>query len=153
MSGLDSLIKLAGSWKGDNKLWLPPAEAPYESQSVAFITPVIRGKSVRIDYTWAFDGEPQEGLLLCGYETKEDLVTAVWVDSWHMSDKFMICQGLAEGDGAIVVRGSYAAPPGPDWGWRMVIGPGDGDTFRLVMYNISPDGQEELAVEASYTRG
>ncbi len=70
----------------------------------------------------------------------------------HMSDKFMICQGAAEPDGAIVVRGSYAAPPGPDWGWRMVIGPGDGDTFRLIMYNISPDGQEDLAVEASYTK-
>jgi hypothetical protein len=152
MSGFDALSKLARSWKGDNKLWLPPAETPYESQSVASITPLIRGKFVRIDYTWAFEGEPQEGSLLCGYETQEDLVTAVWVDSWHMSNKFMTCRGAAEPDGAIVVRGSYAALPGPDWGWRMVIGPGDGDTFRLVMYNISPDGQEDLAVEASYTK-
>jgi hypothetical protein len=152
MNGLDSLIGLNGSWQGPNQLWLPPAEMPYESQSMASITPMLGGKFVRIDYTWAFDGQPQEGLLLVGYEMKEDVITAVWVDSWHTSSKFMICQGVAEGDGQIVVRGSYAAPPGPDWGWRIVIGPGDGDTFRLVMYNIPPEGQEDLAVEANYTK-
>jgi hypothetical protein len=50
------------------------------------------------------------------------------------------------------VRGSYAAPPGPDWGWRIEITP-DGRTLRIVMFNIWPDGsREDLAAEASYTR-
>jgi len=45
-------------------------------------------------------------------------------------------------------RGSYAAPPGPDWGWRTVIEIPDDDSFRMVMYNVSPEGKEELAVNA-----
>jgi hypothetical protein len=42
------------------------------------------------------------------------------------------------------------APPGPDWGWRIVLSPGD--TFRMTMYNIWPEAKEELAVEATYER-
>lgn len=83
--------------------------------------------------------------------TKADSVTAVWVDSWHVGDKFMICRGVTEGDGAISVRGSYGVSSGPDWGWRTVVGRGDDGSFRMVMYNVSPDGKEELAVEAIYT--
>lgn len=152
MSGLDTLIGLAGKWQGHNQLWLPPAETPYESPSTASITPVIRGKFVRIDYTWVFEGEPQEGLLLVGYETEADVVTIAWADSWHMGDKAMICQGSAEEDGSIVVRGSYTVPSQPDWGWRIVVGPGEGNAFRIVMYNILPEGQEMLAVETNYTK-
>lgn len=53
--------------------------------------------------------------------------------------------------GVIDVRGSYAAPPGPDWGWRFIIAPAQ-MSLGLVMYNITPAGQEALAVEASYVR-
>ena len=62
------------------------------------------------------------------------------------------CQGTPEMDGSISVRGTYAAPPGPDWGWRIVLGPHDGAALHLQMYNISPDGTEEVAVHAEYTR-
>jgi hypothetical protein len=50
------------------------------------------------------------------------------------------------------VRGSYAAAPGPDWGWRTVIETAEDDSLRMVMYNLTPDGQEYLAVEAVYRR-
>jgi hypothetical protein len=52
------------------------------------------------------------------------------------------------------VRGKYAAPPDPDWGWRIDVQPG-GRTLRVVMHNVWPEaqgGKEELAVEAVYTR-
>ena len=38
----------------------------------------------------------------------------------------MACEGAVEPDWAIAVHGSYAAPPGPDWGWRIFIRPADG---------------------------
>jgi hypothetical protein len=152
MTALEALIKLAGEWQGTNQLWLTPAEMPQKSQSTASITPVIKGKFVRIDYTWTFEGEAQAGLMVCGYDPQEAKVTVVWADSMHMGDKFMICQGAAQADGALDVRGSYSVPGHPDWGWRMVIGPGENGAFRLVMYNITPEGQEHLAVEANYSR-
>lgn len=88
-----------------------------------------------------------------GYEKERGVVTAVWVDSWHMASKAMVCEGSSGlGGGRVELRGTYAAPPGPDWGWRTVLDPGDGNTFRMVMYNVSPDGNEDLAVEAVYRR-
>ena len=152
MKGLDFLVKLAGTWQGVNKLWLPPAETPYESASVATLTPVIKGKFVRLDYTWAFEGEPQEGCLLFGYEAEAAGASTVWVDSWHMGDKVMLCRGQLKAEGGLDVRGSYAVPDHPDWGWRIVVEPGEGEVWRMVMYNVSPEGEEFLGVEASYRR-
>jgi hypothetical protein len=67
-----------------------------------------------------------------------------------MGDTVMACKGNADGDGAISVCGAYAAPEGPDWGWRTVIRPSAGRSLQVIMHNISPDGQEYLAVEADY---
>ena len=52
----------------------------------------------------------------------------------------------------IDLRGSYRVPSSPDWGWRTVIEPGESDTLRLIMYNVTPDGREELAVEATFAK-
>jgi hypothetical protein len=62
----------------------------------------------------------------------------------------MACDGPGPKKATISVRGSYAAPPGPDWGWRIEITPDNNRKLRIVMFNIQPDGQEALAVEASY---
>jgi hypothetical protein len=152
MSGLDSLVKLAGKWQGVNKLWMYPVETPYESASVVSLTQVIKGKFVQLDYTWAFEGEPQEGILLFGYAAEEAEVTAVWADSFHTAEKFMIFRGATETDESIGVRGSYSVPGQPEWGWRIVVGPDEGGGLRIVMYNVTPDGEEVLAVEANYSR-
>jgi len=152
MNILEGLLKLAGAWQGSNKLWLPPAEAPYESRATAQVAPAARGKFVTITYTWAFDGEPQEGMLLWGYEAADDAITAAWIDSWHMGDKLMLSRGRAEASGALAVHGSYAVPDGPDWGWRTVL-EAENDAFRVLMYNVMPDGGEMLGVEMAFGPG
>jgi hypothetical protein len=111
----------------------------------------LDGRFVRIDYDWAYRRTPQQGSLLIGHEADAAAATAHWVDTWHMGDKVMVCRGAVEPDGPISVRGSYAAPLGPDWGWRTVVTPG-AQRLRLVMHNITPEGQEELAVDAQYSR-
>ena len=78
-------------------------------------------------------------------------VIAFWLDSWHMSDTIMSCEGTVDEDGAVEVGGFYAAPPGPDWGWTIRVEPTD-DTFRLLMHNVSPQGESALAVEAAFAR-
>jgi hypothetical protein len=69
-----------------------------------------------------------------------------------MQDKSMSCQGIVGAEGIVSVKGSYAAPSGPDWGWQIDIEPQTADAFRISMHNLSPDGKAELAVEAAYTR-
>ena len=65
----------------------------------------------------------------------------------------MLCQGQASDNGNVSVTGLYAAPSGPDWGWRIEIKAGAMELFELDMVNISPEGTETLAVRASYQRG
>ncbi|MFN2400132.1 MAG: DUF1579 family protein [Gemmatimonadaceae bacterium] len=151
MKGLDSLKACAGSWRGTSRLHEAPGKHE-DSPSTAAITPILTGRFVRLDYSWVYQGAPQEGSLLIGYDKTAGNMTAHWIDSWHMSNKILACEGAADDSDELSVRGSYAAPPGPDWGWRTNIIANPPGGLRMVMYNISPEGQEYLAVEASYTR-
>ncbi len=150
MSALDTLSAAAGRWKGTNRLHDPDTGGPDDSPGTATVTPLLGGRFVRLDYTWHYRGTSQEGSVLIGYLPKTHVATAHWIDSWHMSHVVMVCEGRAD-DRGVTVLGSYAAPPGPDWGWRTAITV-DGDALGLVMHNIWPDGREEVAVEATYSR-
>ena len=145
-----ALTKLVGKWQGTNKLWLDPIQSARESAGTAVFQLTTKGKFATLHYTWADAGQPQEGLLLFGANGQE--AEAAWVDSWHMQDVMMHCTGEIQPDGAISVLGSYAAPPGPDWGWRLTIRPLPDDQFQFLMHNISPDNEEMLAVEVVFSR-
>jgi Protein of unknown function (DUF1579) len=152
MNTLDKLKAQAGSWQGTSQLTTSPSVAAEDSASRLILTEILNGTFIRMDYTWAYQGNPQEGSLLIGYQAKPNIITAHWIDTWHMREKVMICQGSTDAEGITSVRGSYAAPPGPDWGWRIVMKLDDNQTLHIIMYNISPDEQEYLAVEAKYAR-
>jgi hypothetical protein len=76
------LLDFIGRYNGTNNLILSPAEPPRQSPATASITPVSRGKLVRLDYTWDDDG-PQEGSLLIGAQDGHEGVLTAWTDSWH----------------------------------------------------------------------
>jgi hypothetical protein len=152
MSGLDFLCSLKGSWSGDNQLWLEPDKPPFKAPNTATLTPLLDGRFVRMDYNWSFEGEAQAGSYLFGYESTNGKVTAAWIDSWHYGEKIMICHGKVAENSGVNVLGFYPAPEGSDWGWRTVVEPIKDDAFHLLMYNITPQGVEMLAVEAIYSR-
>ncbi len=144
--------RLLGVWSGENLLrtpWLTPPEQV--SPSRLSVGPAAAGKFLVFSYTWSHDNVPQEGLLLLGNDEKQNVATAAWVDSWHMSSKVMACAGTVSDEGVIDLRGSYEAPPGPDWGWRIVVSSSESG-LEMAMYNVTPEGEEELAVRARYTR-
>ncbi|MGA8346592.1 MAG: DUF1579 family protein [Isosphaeraceae bacterium] len=151
MNVLDVLIASAGQWAGKNRLMDPHTNSVDESPGTAIVTPGLGDRSVRIDYTWAYHGSPQEGSLLIGYDASRGLITSQWIDSWHMGDKAMACEGPVVAGEPISVRGSYAAPAGPDLGWRIIVAIKD-QRLQVAMHNITPDGREDLAVEAEYSR-
>jgi Protein of unknown function (DUF1579) len=152
MSVHESLANLEGKWKGTNRLYLSWLPDPLrESDSTATVSLKANGQFLNIEYTWAYEDKPQQGILLLGCDSKSDAAQAIWTDSWHMSHKFMVCDGIVDGGGNVNVKGFYTVPDHPDWGWRMEIRP-DTAAFRLVMYNVSPDGDEELAVDTEYSR-
>ena len=115
------------------------------------MTPVLGGRFVRVDYTWGYQGQPQEGSLLVGFDSEAREVTGYWIDTWHMGRKAMTCLGPVPVDRIISLKGSYAAPPSPDWGWRIEILP-VGEGLRIRHTNIDPEGKEDLAAEGVYSR-
>jgi hypothetical protein len=113
---------------------------------------MLAGRFVRIDQTWSWNGKPQDGSLLIGFQQDTHVVTAHWIDTFHMGNKVMACEGIVNHDGLLDVRGEYAAPPGPNWGWRITIDAKVPDRLEIKMYNIEPGGKEEFAVLATYSR-
>ena len=148
----EKLSHLVGAWKGSNRLFVPwMPEKIKESESTATVRSKMNGQFLSIEYSWSFDGELQEGVLILGCDPKSDEVQAVWTDSWHSKNTLMLCNGKIAQDGSISVLGHYAVPDHPDWGWRTEIVPGN-DGFRCVMYNLTPEGAEDIAVETNFTR-
>jgi len=147
---LESFFELEGQWEGTYKLWFSPENPHVVCSTSAGIKKGIRGTCVKIAYDWTYEEKPQEGLLLLTFDPNKEVVHAAWFDSFHMANDFLVCEGFAE-EGRLNVTGSYAAPVGPSWRWRTIVSTENGD-FKILMYNIHPDGTEEVAVEATYSR-
>ena len=144
---------LSGEWKGTKRLYLNGESGPEKSSASRLtIAKAARETFLLLDYTWKYEGDRHEGVLLLGYDEKQNSATAAWGDSWHMRNKVMQCTGTVDANGAFSVRGSYEAPPDADWGWRIALTLRTVDSLGIVMHNISPDGMEDLAVRAEFAR-
>ncbi len=146
------LTEMVGDWVGHNKLWVMPGDPVRESATAARIELAAGGRYLVIRYTWAEKGEPQDGHLIVRLAPDTSAADMVWVDSWHQSASFMTFAGTAKSPNSITALGSYPAPTGPDWGWRVSVTAESRDRFVMRMWNITPDGQEMQAVEAVYAR-
>lgn len=150
---MDSLLNRSkGKWKGTKKLWLAPGKSSSESEITACVSDSALGRCAVIDYIWTLKGERQQGHLVLNTDYGKGAVQAAWVDSFHMATGIMILKGEFTRPDTIDLTGSYPAPPGPDWGWRMVISAPDDHALNLINYNISPEGEEYLAIEVALKR-
>ena len=152
MSAPAAISNLIGRWKGINHLWLSPQDPVRLSESVAEVKTIAKNQFIEIHYTWSENNKPQEGKLILGQVTDSIIVKAVWFDTWHLVEDFMVCEGAIEANNVIRIKGYYAAPHDQDWGWEITIKPKGRDKFRFVMHNISPEDDRMLAVEVNYSR-
>jgi hypothetical protein len=144
------LPTLTGEWKATNHLWFMPGTPAHDSASTLTVAPVVGDAVTMLRYTWSHDGALHEGVMLL-----RDVSTAppqiVWYDSFHTGGTFMVFGSGTRTDTLLAATGSYAAPEGPDWGWRIEVHTLEPGVLLLRHYNILPDGQEAIAVEARYT--
>ncbi len=151
MSIPENFTKLVGEWRGLNRLHTPWMEDDPINESVAEanVKTAAIEKFLKIEYTWIYEEKPQAGILLVGGE--ENLAKAVWIDSWHNGDNFMNCEGNFEGN-LIKIKGFYKVPDHPDWGWTTEIFFENENSFKVIMHNVTPEGEESLAVESIYEK-
>lgn len=152
MSVPSRLSNAVGVWRGANRLWFDPSQPSFDSDTSADITLAAAGRLLEMRYTWSHEGKPQEGILLLGDDPGAKRCDVAWADSFHNGHRLMPLTGMLAGAGEVSVEGSYPAPPGPDWGWRITLEQPSPDALVMRMYNITPDGTAALAVEASYSR-
>jgi hypothetical protein len=146
------LSALSGEWQGSSRLWLNPAESANESKIMAVMSVLAQGKFFSLAYSWAYEGNQQDGLLLAGFNENQQVVKAAWIDSWHNDAEIMVLRPRENPSGSISLAGSYPAPSGPDWGWWIDLDPQYGNGFKLVMNNVTPEGDMYLAVESVFER-
>ena len=143
---------LIGVWAGENLLrlsWQTPSD--FHSRGELTAATAIKEKFLSVSYLWSHEDTPHEGLILLGYDADTATVNAAWIDSWHSNTKPLVLSGTISEHKTIDLRGTYEVPNHPDWGWRIVITPAEND-LRMTMYNITPESEEDLAVQADYKR-
>ncbi len=165
---LRSLLAARGEWRGSSRLYGPGPGKVEDSASTLQVVPMLRDTFVRLDYDWVLEGAPQQGSLLLGVDPAPRVISCHWIDTFHYGRSVMVLSGRTDADASdtglgpasdpqwgqewgVEVRGSYPAPPGVDWGWRITI-TCDADALQVAMFNIAPDGVEYPAVEAAYAR-
>jgi hypothetical protein len=150
---MESLLSRSkGQWKGTKKLWLAPGKSMCECSITANVTDSVVGRSAVIAYSWELEGVPQEGHLLLTTGFGKGAVQAAWVDSFHKSTGIMVLKGEFTANDTIDLMGHYSDSKGPDWGWRMIIRAQNDRTLELINYNVTPSGEEQLAIEVRLTK-
>lgn len=148
---MESLRALAGSYEGTKTLYDPNADGvPVTSTATLAVESLAKGRFVGLRYVWSYPAgeEPQDGFLLVG--ENDDGVFATWIDSWHNGRNAMRLTGDAAAEQR-VLRGTFPAPPGPDWGWTIALQPTE-NALRISMEVVTPDGAAAPAVDAEFAR-
>lgn len=142
-----------GQWQGTSSLFLNQNNpSRFDSTTKLNVNRAMNQRFMEFDYSWQHDQKEQHGVILIGSELKPGELCATWSDSWHQDKEIMSCHGQLETEKDLTVEGNYAAGDGPEWHWRIHLQLLNQNQLIMTMFNISPDGREELAVEAHYTR-
>jgi hypothetical protein len=146
----ERLADLIGTWEGPVKTWFDPDSPVKEARYKATFRAVAEGHAIVQEYESSLDGEPFAGFALFAYDDTRKKLVVDWVDSFHSAAP-MHSEGDVRRESLVDVLGSYAAGD-QTWGWRTVLQLVSPDDLVYRAYNIFPDGQEYLGVEASLTR-
>jgi Protein of unknown function (DUF1579) len=146
------LARMAGQWQGRFRLWFEPGEPAEDTVQSGSIRVLLGGRVLLHEYSGHCNGETMEGVALIAHHLDERRYETAWAESFGTGTSIMFSTGVS-GDPRLSMLGSYSdGQGGPRWGWRTEIEQPDDDTLDLRMYNITPAGEEALAVEVNYRR-
>jgi hypothetical protein len=147
--------QLAGDWEGTVRTWFEPDVLADTSAISGSIRTVLGGRFALHEYSFELQGERYEALAILGFDLYKQRYTCAWVDSAHNGTTIMLSLS-PEGSGPAPrpsVLGSYPdGVGGPDWGWRTEFAVDGPEHITIRHYNITPEGEEAIAVEIVYGR-
>jgi hypothetical protein len=148
-----ALSQLAGNWKGTTKVWFSPEAVHDESPVSGTIRLILGGMFALHEYKGSFEGKELEGLAIIGYHLTSGTYQTAWIDSFHMGTGIMFSEGTKNDDFLSVVGHYQGWEEQPQtWGWRTSIDIVDEDHITITAYNISPEGEEQVATQTEYHR-
>ena len=148
------LLRLAGAWKGETRVWLEPGAEPDVSSIEGTLQGLLHDRFLTFTYQGTFGGDALEGMMLVGLHRELAQAELTWVDTFHTGTAQMPCKGPLTDDGFSVLGAySYVDEHGTvtTWGWRMVWVWND-DALTITMYNVTPEGHEAKGVEMHLQR-
>ena len=124
------LARVLGRWRGTARLWFEPGTLAAEDSVTGEISSVGAGRWVRHDYATRIDGTEHTGSALLGLHLDDRTWQVAWVDTFHTGSEIMLSEGpLADDPGAPIA------------------------VVLVRHFNITPQGEEALAVETARNRG
>jgi hypothetical protein len=125
----------SGSWEGTNGFRLMPGDPLSEFPAAATLSVAAGGYLGTLDYTWTHpDDGAQHGLLAFGNGGGDNLIVALWADSWHQHPEAKVCEGSVDEPGVISVGLEY----GEGWRWQIILDASKPDVLVLQMDNVIP---------------
>ena len=140
------LAQSCGLWHGSKRVVDDGGAFDFTSDLQLRLQPIADTSFWRFDYRWMYQQKPIRGVLRVGYDAAVKKPTGDWLDGWHMSSSIMTLTSESDAQNRILLTGSYAAPPGPDWGWQIDVTPPEDDIWKIRMFNVTPDGDASEAV-------
>jgi hypothetical protein len=146
------LQRLVGTYTGRARLWFEPGEPRDDEPATCGATPLLGNRFVRLEYSTRIGGEDQTGSATVGCVLDRSMWQIAWVDTFHTGLTIMFLEGPYEpGATKVDTRTTYSVGDGPAWGWRTALEP-TGDGIVVQHFNVTPDGDEMLAVDMACTR-
>lgn len=143
------LMKLAGTWDVESKVWTAPGAEPMATKGKATFTPLLGGRYLRCDLEGTFQGNAFHGIGCMGFNNATRKYEHVWIDG--MNTGMLITTGTETEPGGWTLTGSCTGPGGREVKMRDVmkrIG-----TDRMHMESFCDEGGGEMKCwEGTYAR-
>lgn len=146
---------MAGDWEGRTTTWFGGDAPPDDSPWRVSIEPVVSGAFIYQSHEGHIGDRAFSGHVIYGYDAYRRVMTAVWVDSFHLGDAMLLSEGPIPGDPHEILNvvGAYVdRPSGQQWRWRTVVRMPDSSHLHIRAFNIAPDGREQPALETLLRR-
>ncbi len=146
------LARLVGGWSGTVKTWFEADQLAGEGSVRGRIRSALGGRFVIHEYEAQCLGETENGVAIHGYHLDRHCYESAWIDSFHTGTQIMVSHGVPRA-ALHSVTGSYGGESDDEaWGWRTEIELKPTDRLLIQMFNITPQGEDALAVEFDYRR-